>query len=131
MTFPGLDSGILKRLDRIERVLAELVATDRERRLLLGIAESTKGTMFAAHELLSHAALVPALQALLVAALGPEQLARRAGKFLARLNGCTVGGVSVERVGREHGAVLWRVSVAKLPAPVALSAVIADDADST
>jgi len=128
--FPGFESGILRRLDRIERVLAELVATDNDKRLLLALARATRGAVFSVNELMRHPHIIESLAPLLIAAVGPEGHPRKLGKFLSKLEGASIGGVTVTRVGVEHSAALWRVWLGKLPEPDAINSGIAHDVAS-
>ncbi len=130
MTFPGFESRLLARLDRIERTLAALVATDSERRLLLALARATRGSIFSVNELMRHPHIIEALTPLLVAVVGPEGHPRKLGKFLSKVAGAGIGGVTVTRAGTEHAAALWVVSPGILPVPSASDSDIADDASS-
>ncbi len=86
-------------------------------RALLGeIDSATRGMNFTAREVISHAGSANGgpLRAALAAACGAVD-AHALGKFLSRMR-LMLGDVSVERIGREHGAAIWRVGSKRLDA---------------
>lgn len=107
---------ILERLDRIvasnAAILAEL-RRERPRpdraRVLPAIATAIGDRAFNAAEVLNHATVDRELAAVLDAARIPN--ARILGQYLRTIEGRTIGGVRVERIGEDREGIVWRVFV--------------------
>jgi len=80
---------------------ARLSAVDREAlaMLLPLVFEARRGQAFLASEVLS---MMPA----------PGRSAKSLGKFLNRVAGAAINGLSIERLGQESNRVLWCVRIA-------------------
>lgn len=104
---------VLARLARIEKLLEREAG---ETNLLKIIHASVRGAEFTTAELVRHAAL-PA-NGELRKALG-ESDSRQLGRLLGSIAGRPLGGFIVEAIGKEHGAVIWRVQGWQLPLHIA------------
>ena len=82
---------------------------DSDCSLVLTIAETAAGTAWSTPELFRHAKTIPALKTALVNAecSSPKKL----GKLCGRLEGTTINGLRIERVGEGRAGILWRVVV--------------------
>jgi hypothetical protein len=88
-----------QRVVALERLHAPI---DDQARLLV-IADEVKGRVFGAAELRDHAKLNPKL----AEALGNLKSAKRIGKFLQKIANRPMGGVVLQRVGRDEHGTLW------------------------
>jgi hypothetical protein len=74
------------------------------------VSAVVEGRAFSVRELLAHAA-IPEGEALRSAILGMIGTlnGRRLGKFLRRIEGQDIGGLSVERIGGDRDGAVWRL----------------------
>ncbi len=101
------DADILAELRAIRRLL-EARQTPRDERhapLVAAIAQAAGGAAFTVAELLQHALVDPALRAAI-----NGQSGRQLGRLLRRIEGQELGGLVVERIGEDGGAVAHGVA---------------------
>jgi hypothetical protein len=77
--------------------------------LMLTIAATVADRAFSAREVNQHAALVDGALRAALAAAGLVN-ARRIGKFFRTIEGQTIAGLRLDRIGTDNEGVVWRVS---------------------
>lgn len=116
---PSLD--LLRRVERLEAIVADLSRRlDQQRRprdaddlrVLLALASSVGTLRFSARDVLRHATHVAALhEAIALADCGTS---RSLGRLLRRVEGRSVEGITLARVGAGRGGWIWALQVSQV-----------------
>lgn len=93
-------------VSRVEALEAQRIRRD-DRVVLIAIADAVQGRVFNAAELRAHALV----NGELARALRPFTSAKRLGKFLRSIAGRSLGGLALQRIGRDRDGTLWAVQV--------------------